>query len=521
MFSYTPSNQLELFDFKMEFEGKLNPNNRWVKLSKIIDWDLLAHIYSKYFSATMGAKSVDARIVIGALIIKHIEGKDDRGTLELIQENPYMQYFLGLDHFTYKRLFDPSLFVHIRKRLGNADFDQMNQRIISKALGLDIEANANESSEQATNDEDQPNDDNVKEALEDSTPTPPPPHNPEEQKASPNKGKLQMDATVADVNIKYPTDLNLLNEAREKLEAIVDKLCTTLPIKKPRTYRVIARKKYLNIAKKKKKSKNEIRRGIGEQLRFVKRDLGHIDTIFEQHPLSIGQLNHEEYKNLLVIKTLYQQQLEMYNTKTNSIEDRIVSIQQPHIRPIVRGKIGRTVEFGAKINVSLQKGYARINQIGFDPFNEGKYLIDQVEAYKKLNGCYPELVQTDDIYMTRENRKYLKERNIRHTGRPLGRKPKVELSQEEKEKQRKEKNERNHIEGTFGTGKSKYKLNQILAKLPQTQESWIGAIILVMNILKLSREYFWLFFNWIILTQKKCNKLENIPFFPKYYRIIA
>lgn len=82
----------------------------------------------------MGAKGIDAKIVIGALIIKHIEAKDDRGTIEAIKEYPYMQYFLGFDHFSSDFVFDPSLFVHIRKRLGNDDFDKMSQIIISKAL---------------------------------------------------------------------------------------------------------------------------------------------------------------------------------------------------------------------------------------------------------------------------------------------------------------------------------------------------------------------------------------------------
>lgn len=82
----------------------------------------------------MGAKGIDARIVIGVLIIKHIEAKDDRSTIKAIKENPYMQYFLGFDHFSSDFVFDPSLFVHIRKRLGNDDFDKMSQIIISKAL---------------------------------------------------------------------------------------------------------------------------------------------------------------------------------------------------------------------------------------------------------------------------------------------------------------------------------------------------------------------------------------------------
>ena len=125
--------------------------------------------------------------------------------------------------------------------------------------------------------------------------------------------------------------------------------------------------------------------------------------------MSLYHLDNKQYKYLLVIKELYKQQLEMYQEKKHSIPNRIVSIHQPHIRPMVRGKQGKNVEFGAKVNVSLQQGYATIDQLNFEAFNEGIYLKEQVGNYKKRNGYYPELVQTDEIYMNRENRNYLKE----------------------------------------------------------------------------------------------------------------
>jgi hypothetical protein len=122
--------------FSTPFEMNLNPNNRWVKLSKSIPWDELASIYYQSMNSRKGAPSIDARIVIGALIIKHMLRLDDRGTIEMISENVYMQYFLGLSAYTDKPVFDPSLFVAIRKRLGLEGFNQMNERIINKALGL-------------------------------------------------------------------------------------------------------------------------------------------------------------------------------------------------------------------------------------------------------------------------------------------------------------------------------------------------------------------------------------------------
>jgi hypothetical protein len=123
--------------------------------------------------------------------------------------------------------------------------------------------------------------------------------------------------------------------------------------------------------------------------------------------------------------------------------------------------------------------------------------------------------------MNRENRAYLKQRNIRHTGKPLGRKPKKDLSRYQKDKLKKERAERNHIEGKFGQGKSKYKLNKIMARLDKTSESWIAAIFFVMNILKLSKEYFWLVFNRLIYSLFGESNHYKIPYPPKFKLLIA
>lgn len=486
MFNYTPQNQLDIFNFKTEFESKLDANNRWVKLAKILDWDGFASIYSKKFSATMGAKAVDARIIIGALIIKHIENKDDRGTIEAIKENPYMQYFLGFDYFSSEAVFDPSLFVHIRKRLGDDDFDQMNQIIIAKALNINTEENA-----KAYEKEDNKHDN--------------------ETTNNQNKGKVQFDATIADADIKFPTDLSLLNDAREKSEKILGFICKTLQIETPRTYKRVARASWLNLSKSKKKSYKQIQIGIKQQLNFLNRNLNNIDKFIDGNNNILSTLDKKQYKNLLVIKELYRQQLEMYQERKHSIANRIVSIHQPHIRPMVRGKQGKNVEFGAKINVSLQEGFARIDQLDFEAFNEGVCLIEQLERYKKLNGHYPEVVLTDQIYLNRENRKFLKDNNIRHTGKPLGRRPKEDLNRYQKEKLKKERGERNHIEGKFGQGKSKYGLNNIKARLADTSKSWIAAIMFVMNVVKLAKDYSFAFFYQLALSIffQKINENKN------------
>lgn len=470
---YTSQKQLSIAEFAMPFEAKLDENNRWVVLSKVIPWDKFAELYYKNFPSRRGAPTKDARMVLGVVIIKHMMKLDDIGVIEFIQENPYAQYFLGLKGFTQKPVFDPSLLVHIRKRIDLNVFESLTDELIRKGLKIK-QAPAKESKD---DDEDEP------------TPS----------GGTKNKGKLQLDATVADAQIKFPTDLDLLSDSRVKAEDLIDHLCKEMNItNKPRTYRKIARKEYLNVSKMKRKPDKVLRRGLRLQINYLKRDIRILNGLLDK--VKDGRLPFDKHqsKYFFVIQHVLAQQEAMFKDKSNSCEDRIVSIHQPHVRPIVRGKAKAKVEFGAKINVSLQEGYARIDRFEWDAYNEGCDLPMQVERYKTLNGHYPELVQVDKIYLNRANRAWLKERNIRHTGEPLGRKPaKTVKSYYLRRKERREAAERNQIEGKFGQGKNGYDMNQIRAKLPSTSMSWIAAIIFIMNVIRYTRDFPGFILNWL------------------------
>jgi hypothetical protein len=190
---------------------------------------------------------------------------------------------------------------------------------------------------------------------------------------------------------------------------------------------------------------------------------------------------------LLVVNEVYRQQLSMFENKKNSIENRIVSLSQPHIRPIVRGKARGSVEFGAKLSASTYNGYVFLDRLSWDNFNESGDLKAQVEKYKSLTGYYPESVHADKIYRTRKNREWCKEKGIRLSGPPLGRPP-LNVSLEDKKQARLDESVRNSIEGKFGEGKRRYSLNKIMTKLPNTSVTSIAIIFLVMNLSKLVRQ---------------------------------
>lgn len=238
------------------------------------------------------------------------------------------------------------------------------------------------------------------------------------------------------------------------------------------------------------------RKAIKKQLQYIKRNLSHIERLIMLGATLEG-LSKRQYKMLLVVGEVYRQQLWLHKNKKQSIDDRIVSLNQPHIRPIVRGKAGKSVEFGAKLSASCFNGYIFLDHISWDNFNESGDLKTQVEAFKKYTGYYPESVHVDKIYRTRENRAWCKERGIRISGPHDGRPTKM-VTKEQKKQALQDERIRNCIEGKFGQAKRKFSLNQIMTKLSCTSETAIAIAFLVMNLSthlsRLIRAFLCLFF---------------------------
>lgn len=208
-----------------------------------------------------------------------------------------------------------------------------------------------------------------------------------------------------------------------------------------------------------------------------------LDELEENHPLIFWDFR--QWRLFWVIQELYRQQEWMHRQGEKRIDDRIVNLAQPYVRPIVRGKAGAETEFGAKLNVSETEGFVRVDQMSFDNFNESTFLTEQVETYRELYGYYPELVLVDRIYLTRANRTWLKERGIRNSGKTLGR-PAL-MNRYEKRKRKKKQDKRSELEDKFGQAKSKYGLDDIQMRRSDTSYACIGLIMLALNVLKLGQ----------------------------------
>lgn len=468
MYRKPKKDQLYIEDFVLPFAGKMRADNRWVKLAKMIPWDVIENRYATHFPSHTGRKALPVRMALGAILIKEKCCYTDRETVEQIVENPYLQYFLGLGEYQDEPPFDPSLMVHFRKRFDEKTLQEINELITQEASPFEKKDDDDNQDPPSHSDQDQGKE-------EGEAP----------QKDTPNQGSLILDATCAPADIRYPNDLSLLNEAREKLDEMIDTLCKVQGEKRPRTYRKVARKEFLSVARQKKPHLRKIRKAIGKQLRFVARNLRFVDSLVEkiQHAHLKSNLSPRQEKDLAVIRELYEQQKHMYTNKIHRVDHRIVSIHQPHIRPIVRGKAKAEVEFGAKVAISVVKGFSHIERLDWESFNEGTTLIDSVKAYYRRFGHYPEVVQADKIYRNQENRKFCKEHGIRLSGPRLGR---PSLSEEKTKEQRRleqqDKRERNAVEGKFGEGKRRYGLGRIMARLKETAASVICLQILVMNL---------------------------------------
>ncbi len=483
MYRKRNTKQLSFVDFFLPFGGKLRSDNRWVILADMIPWELAESFYSEQFSkiTKRGAPAKSARVALGALIIKERLGVSDEEAVEQIRENPYLQYFLGFHKFCDKLPFDPSMYVHFRKRFTLVQLNQINEAIVK-----------HEQAKRTENSEAQSCDDNDDDNASSS---------------GNNKGKLIIDATCAPADIRYPTDISLINEAREKSEQIIDILFEPLKgtQRKPRTYRQKARRLFVNHIKNRKQAVQKRRKSIGQQLRFLGRNLRTIEKLAGR--VSLTRLSRRQYRNLLVIHELYRQQLWMYENRCNRIEDRIVSISQPYVRPIVRGKASASTEFGAKLSASLVGGDVFLDRLDWNAYNESGDLVEQIESYKERFGHYPESIHCDKIYRSRSNRRFCKERGIRISGPPLGRPPKkteesTEAIKTQKQQQRQDELDRIPIEGKFGQGKRRFGLARIMAKLSNTSETVIAITFMVMNLEKWLQQLLFCF----IFAVQQCAK---------------
>ena len=251
MYKFERYRQLGLADFNQPVGLKRNPENRWVKKAETIPWDAIEEKYAQLFPSNTGMPAKPLRTALGSLLIQKQYGYSDRELVEQITENPYYQYFIGLPGFSNEAPYVPSLLVEFRKRLDDEVLAQINEMIIAYSTPDDLGPGSGGE-------------------LSD-----------ESDEGCENRGTVILDATCAPQNISYPQDVNLLNEARENLESLIDRICYDHGYYRPRMYRRNARKDYLNLSKCKKRTTKKIRKAVKQQLQYIRRDRAYIGAFLK------------------------------------------------------------------------------------------------------------------------------------------------------------------------------------------------------------------------------------------------
>lgn len=458
--------QISLSDFQQPMGMCLREDNRWVKKAQLLPWDKIEAKYAGLFPSATGNVAKPLQLALGACLIQREYGYSDEEIVLQIQENPYLQYFCGYAGYDdSKPPFDPSSMVHFRKRLTPEILVEINEMVIHVAEQKDDQNN--------------------------------------NSGGGGNSGTMIVDATCAPSNIRYPQDVSLLNEARENAEKLLDILHSPTDGKKPRTYRKRARKDYLKYVRCRKHTAKMTRKAIGKQLNYLKRDLAAINGKLNQEKA----LNVHQTERLETIRKIYEQQKYMYDNHTHSVENRIVSVSQPFVRPIVRGKAGKPVEFGMKLDISVTDGWTRLEHRSFDAYNEATKLQEMIENFHKREGHYPSRVLADKIYRNRENLSYCKERGIRLSGPALGRPKKGE--DRNKVQDYWDECERVEVERKFSLGKRKCGMGLVTAKLEETAAHVVALSILLLNLRKIQCAFLQ-FWDWLLGFLQSREKLRVI-----------
>jgi len=448
-------------DFVGPIGGKLSAKNRWVKMANVMPWDLIEEIYAKSFKNdnTEGRPPIPSRMAFGALYIKENENFPQKRTMEHISENVYMQYFLGLTEFHPEPLFDSSMLTYIAARFSKDDIKKINEELYRR--------------------------------------THPPKDEPPE--GGGNKGTMILDATVAPADIRYPTDISLLDECREGTEKIIDDVWDKTDRKGHKTAynRKKARNGYLKIAKQRKPRRKKVRQAVHEQLECVEKNVYALDGILVK--IGLEAFGLPNWARLQTIKGIVGQQRFHYDNPGEPVPNRIVSVRQPHIRPIVRGKARSEVEFGQKISLSIVDGFTFIEEQSWNNFAEGVTLIESAERFRKRHGVYPEAILADTTYRNRDNRAFCKEHGIRLSGPRLGR-PKLSEIEADRDQAYKDSCNRNIVEGRIGIDKRRYGLDLIYARLTNTGEVEAAMNVLCMNVAHVLRTLLRLIFRRLVLA---------------------
>ncbi len=290
------------------------------------------------------------------------------------------------------------------------------------------------------------------------------------------------DATVFESYIEYPTDAKLLWKSCINIFCMIKQARKNAKLRATRINHDKHKSRWLQFAKRKKKSKRQNKKTCKQLLKYLERLLQQLDQLGQKHIVILGAGQYNRLKTINVIK---EQQWKHYYGNEAKVPDRIVSLHKPYVRPVVRGKEVKPVEFGAKVNMLMVDGISFIEHFSFNNFNEGTRLKSTIHLQRRYFGaCYQ--IGADAIYATNENRKYCTKNEIATSFVAKGKEGK---NKEQKSQMRSilGKVRSTVMEGSFGNEKNHYQMNKIKAKTEENEKAWIFFSLLTCNAMQIAK----------------------------------
>ncbi len=297
-----------------------------------------------------------------------------------------------------------------------------------------------------------------------------------------NKHSITTDATCYESEVRYPTDQKLLWESIHWTHHQMKILCKSLKIKLPRTKYIKWKKRYIGYSKTRRKTYKNRRKLTRSLLWLLEKINKELDFIEKQYDFEMTELY---YNRRRIIRKIQKQQKQYFKTAIPP-KDRIVSISKSYLRPIVRGKEIKRVEFGAKVNKLQIDGINFIEHISFNAFNEGTRFKNTIYKAQGLTKTKVKIAGADAIYATNKNRVFATSNKIQTDFKPKG-KPSKHRKQQIQLAKIITKERATRLEGSFGKEKEHYHLKKIKAKTKKTEILWIFFGIHTANALEIGR----------------------------------
>ena len=422
-------------DFNLYWESF--KKSRLGKVYEKIPWDDLVKVFGLRENNKGRTSTFTPQGKVALQFLKSYTGLSDKKLLERINSDYQFQFFCGVDINVANPLENFKLLSEIRTELGFKLNTQTAQKVLADAWAPYMS----------------------------------------------DTGKAMSDATCYETYMRYPTDVKLLWEANQWVYKQIKILSKAVKKRMPRSKFGEQKSKQLDYSKKKRKTRKQTQKRIKSLLYLLNKLLGQLYETEQLLPQGT-ELGEVYQQRLSAIVTVLDQQQRLYEGE--KVKDRIVSIDKAYVRPIIRGKENKRVEFGAKANIVQVDGVNFIEHISFNAFNEGIRLINSVELTEGLFGSKVEKFAGDNIYANNANRSYCTQNGILTSfvrkGRPSKDEESLRQIRKELGVERATK-----MEGVFGTHKNHYGLDRIKARTENNELLWIFFGIHMANAVEISK----------------------------------